>query len=82
VRRAGGVAMITADHGNAEVMLERDGRSPFTAHSLDPVPLVVVADGVAALADDGKLADVSPTLLDLIGIEKPAEWTGRSLLVY
>jgi 2,3-bisphosphoglycerate-independent phosphoglycerate mutase len=82
IRRAGGVAMITADHGNAEIMLERDGHSPFTAHSLDPVPLVVVADGVMALADGGKLADVSPTLLDLIGIEKPSEWTGRSLLVY
>jgi 2,3-bisphosphoglycerate-independent phosphoglycerate mutase len=82
VRSVGGVALITADHGNAEVMLERDGHSPFTAHSLDPVPFTVVAQGVSALADGGKLADVAPTLLELIGIEPPAEWTGRSLLVY
>lgn len=82
VRARGGVALITADHGNAEVMLESDGHSPFTAHSLDPVPLIVVADDVKRLAGGGILADVAPTLLDLLGIEKPAEWTGRSLLLY
>jgi 2,3-bisphosphoglycerate-independent phosphoglycerate mutase len=82
IRARGGVALITADHGNAEIMLESNGHSPFTAHSLDPVPLIVVADGVKALAEDGILADVAPTLLDLLGVEKPAEWTGRSLLVY
>ena len=82
VRERGGVALITADHGNAESMVDPDGVTPFTAHTLSRVPLVVVADGVLELAEGGILADVAPTLLDLIGIEKPAEWTGRSLLVY
>jgi 2,3-bisphosphoglycerate-independent phosphoglycerate mutase len=74
--------VVTADHGNAESMVDPDGSTPFTAHTLDPVPLIVVADGVAGLADGGKLADVAPTLLALIGIDIPAEWTGRSLLLY
>jgi 2,3-bisphosphoglycerate-independent phosphoglycerate mutase len=82
VREVGGVALITADHGNAESMVDSDGSTPFTAHTLSKVPLVVVADGVRDLAGDGILADVAPTLLELIGIEKPAEWTGRSLLLY
>jgi 2,3-bisphosphoglycerate-independent phosphoglycerate mutase len=82
VRERGGVALITADHGNAETMVATDGHTPFTAHTLDPVPLIVVADGVSALADGGKLADVAPTLLELIGVQIPAEWTGRSLLLY
>jgi len=82
IRERGGVALITADHGNAEAMVDPDGRTPFTAHTLDPVPFIVVADGVRALASGGKLADVAPTLLDLIGVEKPGEWTGRSLLLY
>jgi 2,3-bisphosphoglycerate-independent phosphoglycerate mutase len=82
IRERGGVALITADHGNAEAMVDDDGSTPFTAHTLDPVPLVVVADGVSDLAPGGKLADVAPTLLDLTGITPPAEWTGRSLLLY
>ena len=82
IRARGGVAIITADHGNAEAMVASDGATPFTAHTLDPVPLIVLADGVAGLASDGKLADVAPTLLGLLGIEAPAEWTGRSLLLY
>ena len=82
VRSRDGVALITADHGNAEAMVDPDGTTPFTAHTLSRVPLIVVAEGVRALADGGMLADVSPTLLDLIGIERPAEWTGRSLLLY
>jgi 2,3-bisphosphoglycerate-independent phosphoglycerate mutase len=59
-------------------MLEPDG-SPNTAHSLNPVPLIVTADGVT-LRDGGILADVAPTVLELLGIEQPAEMTGRSLL--
>lgn len=82
VRRRGGVAVITADHGNAESMVDNDGTTPFTAHTTTGVPLIVVADGVADLAPDGKLADVSPTLVDLIGLVAPPEWTGRSLLIY
>jgi 2,3-bisphosphoglycerate-independent phosphoglycerate mutase len=82
IRQRGGVALITADHGNAEAMVDPDGHTPFTAHTLDPVPFIVVADGIRALDAGGKLADVAPTLLDLIGIERPTEWTGRSLLLY
>jgi len=82
VRRRGGVALITADHGNAESMVDSDGSTPFTAHTLSRVPLVCVSEGLSGLAAGGSLADVAPTLLALIGIPKPEEWTGRSLLVY
>jgi len=78
----GGVALITADHGNAESMMDQDGTTPFTAHTTSPVPLIAVATGVRALQSGGILADVAPTLLDLIGAAHPVEWTGRSLLVY
>jgi 2,3-bisphosphoglycerate-independent phosphoglycerate mutase len=78
VHAAGGACVITADHGNADEMLESDG-SPDTAHSLNPVPFVVTA-GAGALAGDGILADVTPTVLALLGIEQPPEMTGRSLL--
>ena len=78
VRDKGGELIITADHGNADNMLEPDG-SPNTAHSLNPVPLIVTAD-VPALRDGGILADVSTTVLDLLGIEKPAAMTGESLV--
>jgi 2,3-bisphosphoglycerate-independent phosphoglycerate mutase len=79
VAECGGVAMVTADHGNAERMVADDG-SPFTAHTTDPVPLIVVADGVRRVRAGGKLADVAPTLLDLVGLKPPAVWTGESLL--
>lgn len=82
LRAQQGVALITADHGNAERMLDDDGVTPFTAHTLSPVPLIAVADGVSGLASGGILADVAPTLLDLIGLPAPPEWTGRSLLLY
>jgi 2,3-bisphosphoglycerate-independent phosphoglycerate mutase len=82
VRAKGGGVLLTADHGNAEEMLEQDESSPVTAHSVSRVPFIVVADGVSSLADGGILADVAPTLVDLIGVEAPPEWTGRSLLVY
>ena len=78
VTRQGGVCVITADHGNAEQMLAGDG-SPNTAHSLDPVPLIVTAHGVE-LTTGGSLADVAPTVLALLGLPQPAAMTGRSLL--
>jgi 2,3-bisphosphoglycerate-independent phosphoglycerate mutase len=78
VRDAGGACVITADHGNADHMLEPDG-SPNTAHSLNPVPLVVTLEG-AGLRDGGILADVAPTVLELLGLEQPPAMTGRSLL--
>ena len=80
VERLGGVCVVTADHGNAEQMLEPDGVSPFTAHTTNPVPLVVTLGGVE-LAEGGGLADLVPTCLDLLGIPPPAEMTGRSLIV-
>lgn len=78
----GGAALITADHGNADQMLEEDGVSPFTAHSTNPVPLVLVGrDDVKALAAGGVLADLAPTMLELLGLDKPEEMTGKSLIV-
>jgi 2,3-bisphosphoglycerate-independent phosphoglycerate mutase len=70
--------VITADHGNCDHMLEDDG-SVNTAHSLNPVPFIVTADG-AQVDGEGILADVAPTLLALLGFEQPREMTGRSLL--
>ncbi len=77
VHEAGGACVITADHGNADNMLEPDG-SPNTAHSMNPVPLVITAD-VGELRDGGILADVAPTILALMGQDQPAEMTGRPL---
>jgi 2,3-bisphosphoglycerate-independent phosphoglycerate mutase len=77
VEGSGGVCVVTADHGNADHMLEPDG-SPNTAHSMNPVPLIVTAD-VGELRDGGILADVAPTVLVLMGEEQPAEMTGRPL---
>jgi 2,3-bisphosphoglycerate-independent phosphoglycerate mutase len=79
VSAEGGACIVTADHGNCDHMLEPDG-SPNTAHSLNPVPLIVTAEGVT-LRDGGILADVAPTALELLGIPQPAPMTGRSLLV-
>src|SRR5215213_1439239 len=78
VHAASGSCIVTADHGNADEMLEEDG-SPDTAHSLNPVPFVVTS-GAEALDGEGILADVAPTALALLGIEQPEEMTGRSLL--
>jgi 2,3-bisphosphoglycerate-independent phosphoglycerate mutase len=79
VEAAGGACLVTADHGNADNMLEPDG-SPNTAHSLNPVPLVVTVEGVE-LADGGILADIAPTALTMLGIEPPPQMTGRSLIL-
>ena len=82
VHATGGACLITADHGNADHMLEPDG-SPNTAHSLNPVPVIVTVDDGAhlRLEDGGVLADVAPTMLAMLGIEQPAEMSGRSLIV-
>jgi 2,3-bisphosphoglycerate-independent phosphoglycerate mutase len=79
VHESGGVCVVTADHGNADHMLEPDG-SPNTAHSLNPVPLIVTAQGIELRAQGGILADVAPTILDLLAIPQPAQMTGRSLI--
>jgi 2,3-bisphosphoglycerate-independent phosphoglycerate mutase len=78
VHRSGGACVVTADHGNADDMLEPDG-GPNTAHSLNPVPLVVTA-AVRGLREGGILADVAPTVLELLGVEQPRAMTGRSLI--
>jgi 2,3-bisphosphoglycerate-independent phosphoglycerate mutase len=80
VTATGGACIITADHGNCDHMLEPDG-SPNTAHSLNPVPLVVTADGLV-LRDQGILADVAPTALELLGIPQPQAMSGRSLIAH
>jgi 2,3-bisphosphoglycerate-independent phosphoglycerate mutase len=77
VHDSGGVCVITADHGNADQMLEPNG-SPNTAHSMNPVPLIVTAD-VGELCEGGTLADVAPTILALLGEEQPPAMTGRGL---
>ena len=79
VARAGGVSLITADHGNAEQMLEEDGQSPHTAHTTNPVPLIVTGEDLA-LRSGGELSDLVPTVLDLLQIEQPPEMTGTSLV--
>jgi 2,3-bisphosphoglycerate-independent phosphoglycerate mutase len=78
VEASGGACIVTADHGNCDHMLEPDG-SPNTAHSLNPVPLVLTAEGVE-LRERGILADVAPTVLELLGIPQPEAMTGRSLI--
>jgi 2,3-bisphosphoglycerate-independent phosphoglycerate mutase len=78
VLASGGALFITADHGNADHMLEDDG-SPNTAHSLNPVPVIVTVEGLR-LRDGGALADVAPTLLQMVGIAQPEAMTGRSLI--
>ncbi len=73
------MCLITADHGNADHMLEPDG-SPNTAHSLNPVPAILTCAGVELDQAGGVLADVAPTLLEALGIAQPAAMTGHSLI--
>jgi 2,3-bisphosphoglycerate-independent phosphoglycerate mutase len=73
--------LITADHGNCELMKDPETGGPHTAHTLDKVPLVLVNGPAGARIDSGRLADIAPTLLDLLGLPKPTEMTGRNLLV-
>lgn len=75
----GGQLLVTADHGNAENMVDSGGH-PVTAHSTNPVPLILVRDHAPGLKDGGRLCDIAPTILDLMRLKKPAEMTGISLL--
>ena len=77
--RMGGVTLITADHGNAERMLDADGVTPYTAHTTNLVPFYIV--GADVKLRDGRLADIAPTMLDLMGLEKPAEMDGETLIL-
>ncbi|MCK4752449.1 MAG: 2,3-bisphosphoglycerate-independent phosphoglycerate mutase [Planctomycetes bacterium] len=83
VKSLGGAAIITADHGNFEKMIDGDPNSPHTAHTIGDVPLVVFDERYKAgkLREGGKLADVGPTLLEMMGLPQPKEMTGRSLLI-
>ena len=80
VLAAGGACLVTADHGNAEQMLEADGFSPHTAHTTNPVPLLVTIDG-ASLREEGALSDLAPTVLALLQLPVPPEMTGHSLVL-
>ena len=80
VLEMGGVALITADHGNADKMLEDDEVSPFTAHTTYPVPFCVVGYPCKLRTDGGRLCDIAPTMLEILGLEQPDEMDGQSLI--
>jgi len=82
IENVGGVLLVTADHGNAEKMVDEKTGAPYTAHTVGKVMDVLVnAPQEVKGLRDGKLADIAPTLLDLLGIDKPAEMNGQSLLI-
>jgi 2,3-bisphosphoglycerate-independent phosphoglycerate mutase len=81
VTNKGGVALVTADHGNAEQMLEPDGKSPHTAHTTNRVPLIVT-DREVTLADSGELGDLVPTVLGFLGFKQPLQMTGKPLTTF
>ena len=73
---------LCADHGNCEQMVDYETGEPWTAHTTNPVPFILInADPKYGLREGGRLCDICPTLLDLMGMEKPAEMTGESLLI-
>src|SRR5690606_17669330 len=80
VRRLGGVAIVTADHGNADQMIDDETGGPHTFHTTHPVPCILVSDEPGLAMADGRLADLAPTLLDILGVEKPPEMDGRTLI--
>lgn len=82
IKEAGGVLFICADHGNAEQLVDYETGAPFTAHTTNPVPFILVnADPAYKLRENGCLADIAPTLIELLGMEQPKEMTGKSLLI-
>ena len=82
IKQAGGVMFVCADHGNAEQLVDYETGAPFTAHTTNPVPFILVnADPSYKLREGGCLADIVPTLIELMGKEQPVEMTGKSLLV-
>ena len=80
IREVGGEVCITADHGNADQMVDPATGAPFTAHTTNPVPFIVVSDKVSDVAEGGALCDIAPTLLTLAGMEIPADMSGKSLV--
>ena len=82
LENAGGAMIVTADHGNCETMIDPETGGPHTAHTINLVPAVLVgSDANTTLRDGGRLADLAPTLLDLMQLDKTTEMTGESLLV-
>ena len=82
IKEVNGQLFICADHGNAEQLVDYETGAPFTAHTTNPVPFILVnADPSYKLRENGCLADIIPTLIELMGMEQPAEMTGKSLLV-
>jgi 2,3-bisphosphoglycerate-independent phosphoglycerate mutase len=81
LEQAGGAMLVTADHGNCETMVDPETGGPHTAHTTNPVAVAVLGAPAGARLRDGRLADVAPTLLDLMGLPLPQEMTGRSLIV-
>ena len=88
VTKAGGTMLITADHGNAEYMKDEQG-NPWTAHTTNPVPFILIEGekrkipghgGNPKLREDGRLADIAPTILQILGIDQPKEMTGKSMI--
>jgi len=80
IKSVGGVAFVTADHGNCEMMVDPETGEPHTAHTLNLVPTILVNGPEGVTLEDGRLADVAPTLLQLLGVPQPAEMTGKPLL--
>jgi 2,3-bisphosphoglycerate-independent phosphoglycerate mutase len=80
IESMGGALLVTADHGNAEMMVDPATGGPHTAHTLNPVPLILMGAGNRVVVKEGRLADIAPTLLELMGLPKPAEMTGTSLM--
>jgi 2,3-bisphosphoglycerate-independent phosphoglycerate mutase len=80
IQNAGGALLVTADHGNCELMRDPQTGGPHTAHTTNPVPVVLLGARNRALTAEGRLADIAPTLLELMGLPKPPEMTGTSLL--
>ncbi|MBE5956608.1 MAG: 2,3-bisphosphoglycerate-independent phosphoglycerate mutase [Lachnospiraceae bacterium] len=82
LKEVGGAMFICADHGNAEQLIDYDTQDPFTAHTTNPVPFILVNyDEAYTLREGGCLADIAPTLIEMMGLDQPAEMTGKSLLV-
>jgi len=81
LEKAGGAMIVTADHGNCETMVDPETGGPHTAHTTNPVPVVVYGAPEGSSLRDGLLSDLAPTLLELMGLDQPAEMTGKSLIV-
>jgi len=82
LKKVGGEAIITADHGNAECMFDEQTQQPHTAHTSEPVPFIYIGRPAKINHQEGTLADIAPTLLYLMGLQKPLEMTGESLVLF